>query len=74
MSEGGFLLVTREGKIWNAPRAHIISAGERHCSSRGDGPRVPYKYRASLINIRCKYLVTTFALNSPSTTPAINFV
>jgi hypothetical protein len=44
MSEGGFLLVTREGKIWKARRARIIGAGERHCSSRGDGPRVLYKY------------------------------
>ena len=44
MSEGGFLLVTREGKIWKAPRARIIGAGERHCSSHGDGPGVLYKY------------------------------
>ena len=44
MSEGGFLLVTREGKIWKAPRARIIGAGEPDCSSRGDGPRVLYKY------------------------------
>jgi hypothetical protein len=44
MSEGGFLLVTREGKIWKAPQARIISAGERQCSSPGDGPRALYKY------------------------------
>lgn len=44
MSEGGFLLVTREGKIWKAPRARIISAGEHDCFSRANGPRVLYKY------------------------------
>jgi len=38
MSEGGFLFVTREGKIWKASRARIIGGGERDCSSRGDGP------------------------------------
>jgi hypothetical protein len=44
MSEGGFLLVTREGKIWKAPRAQIIGAGERQCFSRANGPGVLYKY------------------------------
>jgi len=40
MSEGGFLFVTREGKIWKAPRARIIGAGEGDCSSRGGGSGV----------------------------------
>jgi hypothetical protein len=39
MNEGGFPLVTHDGKIWKAPWTNIISAGERHCSTRGDGPR-----------------------------------
>jgi hypothetical protein len=56
MSEGGFLLVTREGKIWNAPQARIISAGERHCSPRGDGPRILCKYKVQIFgnHVRAK--------------------
>ena len=44
MSEGGFLLVTRDGKIWKALQACIIGAGEHDCFSRANGPRVLYKY------------------------------
>ena len=44
MSEGGFLLVTPEGKIWTAPWTRIIGTGEHDCFSRASGPRVLYKY------------------------------
>ncbi len=59
MSEGGFLLVTRAGKIWKAPWTRIISAGEPIA-------RPAATDRASFINVWCKDLVTTFALNSLS--------
>ncbi len=63
MSEGGFLLVTRAGKIWKAPWTRIISAGEPIA-------RPAATDRASFINVWCKDLVTTFALNSLSAASA----
>jgi hypothetical protein len=48
MNEGGFPLVTHDGKIWKARRTHIIGAGERYCSTRGDGPRVLCKHKLQL--------------------------
>jgi len=50
MSEGGFLLVTRERKNSDAPRAHFFGASPRHCASRGDGPSFFCKYFALIFD------------------------
>ena len=51
MSEGGFLLVTREGKIWKAPRRALLAGASAIALPAA-------RDRATFVNIWRKYLVT----------------